>query len=202
MSWLPDALFAASAIIAGGPYLLMNKSRAWIVEEYIPDGADERDAHRNRSRFDHWKMQRKLRERTTHQYGLSLKDDPASCIYCEKKHVFIVGGPQLPPEQCPKAPLKRPGYWRIVRIDRDRWEGVRRRDRMVLEEGMEAIRRHLASNIRGTYRLRNIRTEDIILGDILKADLVLLQDAAMNQASTMGVSSASNPWVGGYHSKN
>ena len=119
----------------------MSKSRAWIVEEYIPEGQKELHHEvRTKSRFAEWR---------------------------EKQ----------------KWPDGRPAHWRIIRLNRDPWENVRRRDRMVLEEAMQVIRSHMSQSSSTVYRLRNVFSQDYIMGDILKADLVVSENGQAEQGT-------------------
>lgn len=184
--------------------LFMSKSRAWIVEEFIPEGVDDLRSARTRSRYSEWNARRKAKH-SVHRYRSEFgQGDERTCIYCGQEEPYSEGFP--PPEfTCPKAPI-RTAHWRIARLDGDRWEDVRRRDRMVLEEAMKVIRQHMGRATtdefrrgkRNTYRLRNVHTNDIIMGDILRAGLT--QPEGGSQEQSMGVSAS---WVGGVsHSKN
>jgi hypothetical protein len=91
----------------------------------------------------------------------------------------------------------RPEHWRIIRPSGDRWEDVRRRDRMVLSEAMEAVRNLHRSFPGLTLRVRNLRDDHVILGAILCADM-----PAVVQPNTMGANSAqafNNGFSGGVH---
>jgi hypothetical protein len=90
----------------------------------------------------------------------------------------------------------RPEHWRIIRPSGDRWEDVRRRDRMVLSEAMEAVRNLHRSFPGLTLRVRNLRDDHVILGAILCADIPVVQP------NTMGANSAqafNNGFSGGVH---
>ena len=154
-SWtdiLIDFLFAFGAGVSLGwirlpkdiPRFLMNKSKAWIIERFVPEGTKEYARGRNMSRY------RQFRNK---MFGKLLEDGT------------------------------RPAHWRIIRPNGDEWEDVRHRDRMVLETAMQEIKKLLVS--KGfTLRLRNIKTNDIIMGDILKADLPRPDPEAIHQSST------------------
>lgn len=99
----------------------------------------------------------------------------------------------------------RPEHWRIIRESGDRWEDVRRRDRMILPEAMEAIR-NLHQKFPGlTLRLRNLKDGNVVMGAILCADIPRVQP---NTGPMNGVQASSNgrgfgaPMGGLSHSKN
>jgi hypothetical protein len=97
-----------------------------------------------------------------------------------------------------KDPEVRPEHWRVIRIAGDRWEDVRRRDRMVLTEAMEAIRNLQRVWPRKTLRVRNLRDDHVIMGAILCADIPVVQP----NTGSISPGQAFNNGFSGSHSKN
>jgi hypothetical protein len=72
-------------------------------------------------------------------------------------------------------PEIRPEHWRVIRPSGDMWEDVRRKDRMVLTEAMEAIRNLKMAHPKKTLRIRNLRDGNVLMGAILAADIPVVQ---------------------------
>jgi hypothetical protein len=72
-------------------------------------------------------------------------------------------------------PEIRPEHWRVIRPSGDMWEDVRRKDRMVLTEAMEAIRNLKMAHPKKTLRIRNLRDGNVLMGAILTADIPVVQ---------------------------
>jgi hypothetical protein len=93
----------------------------------------------------------------------------------------------------------RPEHWRIIRTDGNRWEDVRRRDRMILPEAMEAIRT-LHQQFPGlVFRVRSLKDDHVIMGAIVCADIPRVQPGG-----TSAMRPQNNGFGGGgvSHSKN